>query len=73
MLEEILALVLSLFSLVTNETPRVSLRETDNTQDRNTDDDRGLGNTDDDRWLLYINEEYENVSTGEQLSSVSYS
>ena len=32
MLEEILALVLSLFSLVTNETPRVSLRETDNTQ-----------------------------------------
>ena len=71
MLEEILALVLSLFSLVTNETPRVSLRETDNTQDRNTDDDRGLGNTDDNRWLPYINEEYENVDTGEQLSSVS--
>ena len=61
MLDEILALLLSLFSLVTNETPRVSFREHGNTQE---------GNTDDDRWLSYVNEEYENVDTSEQLSSV---
>ena len=62
MLDEILALLLSLFSLVTNETPRVSFRENGYTQE---------GNTDDDRWLPYVNEEYENVDTSEQLSSVS--
>ena len=62
MLDEILALLLSLFSLVTNETPRLSLRETANTQE---------GNTDDDRWLPYINEEYENLDTGDELSSLS--
>ena len=62
MLDEIFALLLSLFSLVTNETPRVSFRETDNTQEENKDDDR---------WLPYINEEYENVDIGEQLISAS--
>ena len=62
MLEEILALLLSLFSLVTNETPRVSFREHGSTQERNTDDDR---------WLPYDNKEYENVDTNEQLNSVS--
>ena len=62
MLDEILALLLSLFSLVTNETPRVSFQETDNTQE---------GNTDADRWLPYINEEYENLDTDEELSSPS--
>ena len=60
MLDEILALLLSLFSLVTNETPRVSFQETGNTQERNADDDRRLS---------YINEEYENVHAGEQLNS----
>ena len=29
------------------------------------------GNADSDRWLPYVNEEYENVGTDEQLSSVS--
>ena len=62
MLEEILALLLSLFSLVSNETPRVSLRETSNTQEESEDDDR---------WLPYINEEYNNVDTREELTSVS--
>ena len=62
MLEEILALLLSLFSLVSNETPRVSLRETNHTQEESTDDDR---------WLPYINEEYKNVDTREELTSVS--
>ena len=52
MLEEVIALLLSLFSLVSNETPRVSLRETRNTQEESTEDDR---------WLPYINEEYDNV------------
>ena len=61
MLEKILALLLSLFSLVTNETPRVSFRDNGDTQE---------GNTDDDRWLPYVNEEYENVDTGKQLNSV---
>ena len=55
MLEEILALSLSLFSLVTNEIPRAF-----NTQD---------GNTDDDRWLPYINEEYINVEDTSDESS----
>ena len=52
MLEEVIALLLSLFSLVSNKTPRVSLRETRNTQEESTEDDR---------WLPYINEEYDNV------------
>ena len=62
MLEEILGLLLSLFSLVSNETPRVSLRETSNTQEESTDDDR---------WLPYINEEYSNVDTREELTRAS--
>ena len=62
MLEEILGLLLSLFSLVSNETPRVSLRETSNTQEESKDHDR---------WLPYINEEYNNVDTREELTSVS--
>ena len=62
MLEEILALLLSLFSLVLNETPRVSFRETSHTQEESP------GN---DRWLPYINEEYNNVDTSEELTSAS--
>ena len=62
MLEEILALLLSLFSLVSNETPRVSLRETSNTQEESEDDDK---------WLPYINEEYNNVDTREELTFAS--
>ena len=60
MLEEILGLLLSLFSLVTNETPRVSFRETRNTQEESTDDDK---------WLPYIYEEYNNIDTSEELTS----
>ena len=55
MLDEILALLLSLFSLATN------VPVPGNTQE---------GNTDDDRWLPYINEEYENLDTREELSSL---
>ena len=62
MLEEILALLLSLFSLVSNETPRVSLRETSNTQEESPDDDR---------WLPYINKEYNNIDSGEELTSAN--
>ena len=62
MLEEVIALLLSLFSLVSNETPRVSFRETNHTQEKNLNDDR---------WLPYINEEYNNVDTREELTSVS--
>ena len=62
MLEEVIALLLSLFSLVSNETPRVSFRETNHTQEENLNDDR---------WLPYINEEYNNVDTREELTSVS--
>ena len=62
MLEEIISLLLSLFSLVSYETPRVSFRETSNTQEEGTNDDR---------WLPYINEEYKNVDTREELTSVS--
>ena len=61
MLEEILAL-LSLFSLVLNETLRVSFRETSNTREESTDDDR---------WLPYINEVYETVNFSEVLTSAS--
>ena len=60
MLEEILALLLSLFSLVSNETPRVSLREINHTQEESTYDDR---------WLPYINQEYNNIATSEELTS----
>ena len=63
MLEEILALLLSLFSLVSNETPRVSLRETRNTQEESADDDR---------WLPYINEEYNNIDSREELTSANW-
>ena len=59
MVEEILAVLLALFSLVLNDTPRVSLREGSDTQE---------GSTDDDRWLPYINGEYKNVDRNEQLS-----
>ena len=62
MLEEILALLLSLFSLVSNETPRVSLQETSNTQE---------GNKDGDRWLPYVNQEYNSVDSSEELTSAS--
>ena len=62
MLEEILALLLSLFSLVLNETLRVSFRETSNTQEESTDDNG---------WLRYINEVYETVNFSEVLTSAS--
>ena len=57
MLEEITGMFLSLFSLFVNATPCVSLRE-------------HQPGVDDDRWQPYINEEYENFHTNEQLSSV---
>ena len=62
MLEEILALFLPLFSLVSSETPRVSFRETSNTKGESPDNDR---------WLQYINEEYKTVNFSEELTSAS--
>ena len=62
MLEEVIALLLSLFSLVSSETPRLSLRQISNTQEESTNDDR---------WLPYINEEYNNIDAREELTSVS--
>ncbi|CAB4021475.1 Hypothetical predicted protein [Paramuricea clavata] len=65
-MEEITGMFLSLFSLFVNATPRVSLREPiDPTSDT---EEEGV---DDDRWQPYINKEYENFHTHEQLSSVS--
>ena len=65
MLAEIIDIFLSLFSLILSDTPRLSLQEqihpTGDTED---------GGVDDDRWQPYINKEYENVHTNEQLSSV---
>jgi hypothetical protein len=64
MLEEITGMFLSLFSLFVNATPRVSLREPiDPTSDT---EEEGV---DDDRWQPYINKEYENFHTNEQLNS----
>ena len=64
MLEEITGMFLSLFSLFWRDTPRVSLRgqidPTSNTE----------GGADDYRWQPYINDEYENFHTNEQLNSV---
>jgi hypothetical protein len=64
MLEEITGMFLSLFSLFWRDTPRVFLRgqidPTSNTE----------GGADDYRWQPYINKEYENVHTNEQLNSV---
>ena len=65
MLEEITGMFLSLFSLFVNATPRVSLREPiDPTIDKEE------GGVDDDKWQPYINEEYENLHTNDQLNSV---
>ena len=64
MLEEITGMFLSLFSLFWRDTPRVFLRgqidPTSNTE----------GGADDYRWQPYINKEYENFHTNEQLNSV---
>ena len=62
MLEEILGVLLSLFSLLLNETPRVSFRESNTPTDERTDNDK---------WLPYINKEYENIYTSKESSSVS--
>ncbi|CAB3993389.1 Hypothetical predicted protein [Paramuricea clavata] len=59
MLEEVIGMFMSLFSLFWSDTPRVSFREpTPDTEQR------------DDRWQPYINKEYENFDTNEQFSSV---
>ena len=65
MLEEITGMFLSLFSLFVNATPRVSLREPINPTTGK--EEEGI---DDDRWQPYINKEYENFHTNEQLNSV---
>jgi hypothetical protein len=65
MLEEITGMFLSLFSLFVNETPRVSLREP-----IDATSDTGKEGVDDDRWQPYINKEYENFHTNEQLRSM---
>ena len=62
MLEEIIGVLISLFSLVLNEPPRVSFRGTSHTQEEWTDNDN---------WLPYINEEYENNGTREESSSLN--
>ena len=61
MLEEILGVLLSLFSLVLNETPRVSLRVSNTCRE---------GRSDNDEWGPYVNEEYENDGTNEESNSV---
>ena len=59
MLEEIIGMFMSLFSLFWSDTPRVSFREP-------------TPDTEDDKWQPYINKEYENFHTNgnEQFSSV---
>ena len=58
MLTELINLFLSLFSLVLNETPRVSREEEISSDSDNSED----------QWLPYIHEEYENV---EDMASLS--
>ena len=59
MLEEIIGMFMSLFSLFWSDTPRVSSREP-------------TPDTEDDKWQPYVNKEYENFHTNgnEQFSSV---
>ncbi|CAB3993390.1 Hypothetical predicted protein [Paramuricea clavata] len=61
MLEEVAGMFLSLFSLFWSDRPRVSFREQIDSEE---------GGVDDGRWQPYINEEYENFLTNEQLNSV---
>ena len=61
MFEEIAGMFLSLFSLFWSDRPRVSFREQIDSEE---------GGVDDGRWQPYINEEYENFLTNEQLNSV---
>ncbi|CAB4043559.1 Hypothetical predicted protein, partial [Paramuricea clavata] len=63
MLEEITEMFLSLFSLFWSDTPRVSFRE-------QIHFDSEEGGVDDGRWQPYINEEYENFHTDDQLNSL---
>ena len=66
MLEEVIGVFLSLFSLFLNETPRVSFQE-----DIQETCDAEVGNQtvreDHDKWLPYINKEYD---SSEELDSV---
>jgi hypothetical protein len=67
MLDEIIGMFLSFFSLFLKETPRVSFRE----QIYETSDTEESGTYDINRWPSYINKEYENLHIDEEeLSSL---
>ena len=63
MLEEVIALFLSLFSLFINETPSVSFQE-----QISSDTEEGAS-TVLHQWLPYINKEYETLQPNEELNS----
>ena len=65
MLEEIVEMILSMFSLFLNDAPRVILRE----QLQKTDDSSESRPIEEDKWLPYINKEYENFNTDDELTS----
>ncbi|XP_028399428.1 uncharacterized protein LOC114522859 [Dendronephthya gigantea] len=65
MLEEIVGIVLPVFSLFLNEAPRLSFRE----QPRSTGDDSSEGSVIvEDKWPPYINKEYEDLNNDDELT-----
>ncbi|XP_028399450.1 uncharacterized protein LOC114522876 [Dendronephthya gigantea] len=65
MLEEIVGMILSVFSLFLNETPRLSRRE----QPYETDESSERRLIDEDKWLPYINKEYDDFNNEDELTS----
>ncbi|CAB4033493.1 Hypothetical predicted protein, partial [Paramuricea clavata] len=68
MLAEIIGMILSLFSLVLDETPRRRVSSPVPTNNNHVTSDTEESEADDDRRQSYINEEYENSHTNEQLT-----
>ena len=66
MLEEIVGLILSKFSLFMNETLRVSFRAQ---QPHQTDGSSESRRTEEDKWLPYINNECGNLSNDSELTA----
>ena len=60
-----MGMILSVFSLFMNETPRVSLRAQ---QPHQTDGSSESRRTEEDKWLPYINKEYENCNSDDVLT-----
>ena len=66
MLEEIVGMILSVFSLFLKDAPSLSRQE----QLQKTDESNENRPIKEDKWLPYINKEYENVNNDDELVSV---